>query len=99
MTALAWAAHQGYEQVVDVLLKAGANPDIQDNVCYFLMHIINTVVRTTLLHACLCRSLRGLHFTMLLNMITWRVFRYSLAVELIWISKMRSVHAWCNLLV
>ena len=33
MTALAWAAYEGHEQVVDVLLKAGANPDIQDHVC------------------------------------------------------------------
>ena len=34
ITALAYAANQGHEQVVDVLLKAGANPDIQDqNVC------------------------------------------------------------------
>ena len=41
MTALAWAACQGHEEVVDVLLKAGANPDIQDNVCcFFLVHII-----------------------------------------------------------
>ena len=31
-TALAWAAHEGHEQIVDVLLKAGANPDIQDKV-------------------------------------------------------------------
>ena len=29
MTALTWATHQGHEKVVDVLLKAGANPDIQ----------------------------------------------------------------------
>lgn len=34
ITALAYAGNKGYEQVVDVLLKAGANPDIQDrNVC------------------------------------------------------------------
>ena len=32
ITALAVAAHGGHEQVVDVLLKAGANPDIQDKV-------------------------------------------------------------------
>ena len=32
MTALAWAASEGHKQVVDVLLKAGANPDVQDNV-------------------------------------------------------------------
>jgi ankyrin repeat protein len=32
MTALAWATSEGREQVVDVLLKAGANPDIQDKV-------------------------------------------------------------------
>ena len=33
MTALAYAASQGYKQVVDMLLNAGANPDIQDKVC------------------------------------------------------------------
>ena len=33
LTALAVAAYEGHEQVVDVLLKAGANPDIQDHVC------------------------------------------------------------------
>lgn len=32
MTALAWAAFNGYVQVVDMLLKAGANPDLQDKV-------------------------------------------------------------------
>ena len=32
VTALAWAACKGHEQVVDMLLKAGANPDIQDKV-------------------------------------------------------------------
>ena len=32
MTALTWAAYKGHEQVVDVVLKAGANPDIQDKV-------------------------------------------------------------------
>ena len=32
MTALAWAAYEGHEQVVDVLIKAGANPDIQNQV-------------------------------------------------------------------
>ena len=32
MTALAWAAFKGREQVVDMLLKAGANRDIQDKV-------------------------------------------------------------------
>ena len=31
-TALAWAARQGHEQVVDVLLKAGAKFDVQDKV-------------------------------------------------------------------
>ena len=34
MTALAWAAQEGHEQVVDVLLKAGANPDIQGHGCW-----------------------------------------------------------------
>ena len=32
ITALAGAAYKGHKQVVDVLLKAGANPDIQDKV-------------------------------------------------------------------
>ena len=32
MTALAWAAIKGYKQVVDMLLKAEANPDLQDKV-------------------------------------------------------------------
>ena len=32
MTALVWAAINGYVQVVDMLLKAGANPDLQDKV-------------------------------------------------------------------
>ena len=32
MTALAYAACQGHEQVVDVLIKAGARPDIQEQV-------------------------------------------------------------------
>ena len=31
MTALAWAATEGHEQVVYVLLNAGANPDIQSH--------------------------------------------------------------------
>ena len=31
-TALAMAAYGGHVQIMDVLLKAGANPDIQDNV-------------------------------------------------------------------
>ena len=31
-TALIMAAHEGHEQVVGVLMKAGANPDIQDKV-------------------------------------------------------------------
>ena len=31
MTALAWASRKGREQVVDVLLKAGANPGIQSH--------------------------------------------------------------------
>ena len=32
MTALAVAAYGGCEEVVNVLLNAGANPNIQDNV-------------------------------------------------------------------
>ena len=40
MTALAWAACKGHEQVVDVLLKAGANPDIQDKVIATIIIII-----------------------------------------------------------
>ena len=34
MTALAWATSLGHKQVVDVLLKAEANPNIQDHVCF-----------------------------------------------------------------
>jgi ankyrin repeat protein len=33
VTALATAAMKGHEQVVDVLLKAGANPNIMSHVC------------------------------------------------------------------
>lgn len=33
MTALTWATYKGHEQVIDVLLKAGANPNIPDSVC------------------------------------------------------------------
>ena len=32
MTALSWAAQEGHEQVVDVLLKAEAKLDVQDKV-------------------------------------------------------------------
>ena len=32
LTALAWAAQEGHEQVMDVLLKAGAKFDVQDKV-------------------------------------------------------------------
>ena len=32
MTALVWAAYQGDQQIVLILLNAGANPDIQDQV-------------------------------------------------------------------
>ena len=32
MTALAWAAYKGHTQIVDILLNAGASPDIQDQV-------------------------------------------------------------------
>ena len=31
-TALAWAAYKGHEEIVDVLLKAGAKLDVQDKV-------------------------------------------------------------------
>ena len=30
MTALAWAASEGHEEIVDMLLNAEANPNIQD---------------------------------------------------------------------
>ena len=33
-TALIWAATEGCEQVVDVLLNAGANPDIRSRSCW-----------------------------------------------------------------
>ena len=32
MTALAWASYEGHNQIVRLLLKAGANPDIFDTV-------------------------------------------------------------------
>ena len=32
MTALAWASYRGHKQIVGLLLKAGANPDISDTV-------------------------------------------------------------------
>ena len=32
MTGLSWAAYGGHEQVMDMLLKAGATPDFQDHV-------------------------------------------------------------------
>ena len=35
MTALAFAAYQGHKQVVHILLNAGANPDIQDQVANY----------------------------------------------------------------
>ena len=33
-TALAWASWKGHKQTVDVLLSAGAKPDIQDQVSW-----------------------------------------------------------------
>ena len=30
--ALAWAAYKGHKQIVNILLNAGAKPDIQDQV-------------------------------------------------------------------
>ena len=52
-TALAWAAHEGHEQVVDVLLKAGAKPDIQNKViecvhtdCNVHVFVLNFVMCT-----------------------------------------------------
>ena len=35
MTALAWAAYHGHKQIVSILLNAGANPDIQDQVASY----------------------------------------------------------------
>ena len=35
-TTIALAASEGHEQVVDLLLKARANPDIQDHVCHLI---------------------------------------------------------------
>lgn len=32
MTALAWASYKGHKQIVNMLLKAGAKPDVQDQV-------------------------------------------------------------------
>ena len=44
MTALTWATHQGHEKVVDVLLKAGANPDIQLHVSVFMPILSNPIM-------------------------------------------------------
>ena len=53
MTALAWAAHEGHEQVVDMLLKAAAKPDIQGKViecvhadCNVHILVLNFVICT-----------------------------------------------------
>ena len=52
-TALARAAYNSHEQVVDVLLKAGAKPDIQDKViecvhadCNVHVFVLNFVMCT-----------------------------------------------------
>ena len=39
-TALVAASYQGHSAVVKKLLEAGANPDIQDNVCYTLCSFV-----------------------------------------------------------
>ena len=46
LTALARAAYKGHEQVVDVLLKAGAKPDIQDKVieCVYADYNVHVLV-------------------------------------------------------
>ena len=42
-TALARAAYEGHEQVVDLLLKAGTNPDNQDPVTKFVYTDCNVI--------------------------------------------------------
>ena len=39
-TALVFASYQGHSAVVKKLLEAGANPDIQDDVCYTLCSFV-----------------------------------------------------------
>ena len=39
-TALMKAADDGYTEIVDVLVKAGANKDLQDKVCHKLITIV-----------------------------------------------------------
>ena len=39
-TALMGAAWRGYTEIVDVLVKAGANKDLQDKVCHKLITIV-----------------------------------------------------------
>ena len=39
MTALAWASYQGRNQIVGLLLKAGANPDVFDTVNLIILLI------------------------------------------------------------
>ena len=54
ITSLAVAARKGREQVVDVLLKAGANPDIQDKV-------YNSYSMTVIVSACVHVMIVSMH--------------------------------------
>ena len=61
MTTIASAASEGHEQVVDVLLKAGANPDIQDHVCRIISLIPGPLAYATHPSFSMCHTdkLRG----------------------------------------
>ena len=43
-TALGYAVHNGHKQVVDVLLKAGANPDIRSPVTASSFLSLNLII-------------------------------------------------------
>ena len=48
-TALAWASWKGHKQTVDVLLSAGAKPDIQDQVTECVVILMLMLITCTLL--------------------------------------------------
>ena len=56
MTALNWAAQKGHKQVVDVLLKAGASPDIQDKVPYSGKFLYGANFHVLLHECCVCEN-------------------------------------------
>ena len=55
MTALAWAAYEGHTQTVDILLNAGGNPDIHDQVAIAVPHCVyNVSMYTCIVCECVC---------------------------------------------